>query len=181
MTQDTAQLLAALTRQEQLLQKLLAALDKPRLGLHSDVGTCKIYCNRQHSSLWYTLSHGEATAVNATGLTGYLKELRFEQAERRGKPCHKLLATIAADRVYILEAGHDTHFSKGLLMALASLSPQHLAQPITIQPVAGDDESVLFCRVWTGSELVKAPYSEDTDWRQISKTALAHVRAANQF
>ena len=173
MTQDTPQLLA---RQEELLKKLIAVLDKPKLGLHNDAGTCKIYCNRQHGHLWYTLPNGEPVPVNATAVTGYLKDLKFEQTERRGKPCHKLLATIAADRLYILEAGHDTHFSKGLLIAIASLSPQHLAHPITLQPQPGDDDAVLFCRLWMGSELVKAPYGEDTDWREVAKLALSNVK-----
>jgi hypothetical protein len=180
--QDTAQLIASLTRQEALLKKLLAVLDKPKLGLHNDAGTCKIYCNRQHGHLWYCLdSDRNPQPILESALTGYLKDLRFEQTERRGKPCHKLLATIAADRVYILESGYDTHFSKGLLMALATLSPQHLAHPITIQTQPGDDDSVLFCRVWTGSQLVKSPYGEETDWREVAKRAIATVKAANEM
>ncbi|MEH2421491.1 MAG: hypothetical protein V7K48_11375 [Nostoc sp.] len=59
------------------------------------------------------LINGEAIAVKATALTGYLLSLRFEKCDRRGKEVHKLLTTIEADRLYILESGHDTHFSKG--------------------------------------------------------------------
>ncbi|MFB2770452.1 hypothetical protein ACE1AT_14345 [Pelatocladus sp. BLCC-F211] len=177
MTTDT-ELLQALARQEELLKSLLAALSKPKLGLHNDTGICKIYCNRQHNNcLWYTLTNGEPVPVNATALTGYLKELKFEQTSRRGKPCHKLSTTIAADRLYLLESGHDTHFSKALLSAIASLTHEQLIQPITISPAPGDDESVLFCRVWIGSYYIKAPYTEDTDWKQTAKTAIAAVKA----
>ncbi|KYC34487.1 hypothetical protein WA1_51580 [Scytonema hofmannii PCC 7110] len=182
MTNDTAQLLAALTRQEELLKRLITALDKPKLGLHNDAGSCKIYCNRQHGHLWYSLDGDRnPKPITATALTGYLKELKFEQTERRGKPCHKLLATIAADRVYILESGHDTHFSKGLLVAVALMTPQQLLSPVTIMPAPGDDDSVLFCRVWCGSEYIKVSYDESVNWREIAKAALANVKTANEM
>ena len=178
MNQVSAQILASLTQQQQLLEKILSALSKPQLGLHNDAGICKIYCNRQHSSLWYTLTNGEPIPVTATALTGYLKELRFEQTERRGKLCHKLIATIQADRVFLLESGYDTHFSKGMLAAVALLAPRQLLQPITIQPQPGDDDSVLFCRIWCGTECVKVSYDESVDWREIAKRAIANVKAA---
>ncbi|GAA6615324.1 hypothetical protein [Scytonema sp. NUACC26] len=182
MTNDTNQLLQALSRQEELLKRLLTALDKPKLRLHNDAGSCKIYCNRQHNCLWYSLdADRNPKPITATALTGYLKELRFEQAERRGKPCHKLLATIQADRTYILESGHDTHFSKGLLVAVALLTPQQLIAPITIQPAPGDDDSVLFCRVWCGSEYIKVSYDESANFREIAKAAIANCKAAQEM
>jgi hypothetical protein len=108
--------------------------------------------------------------------------LKFEKVERRGKEVYKLLTTIQADKLYSLESGYDSHFSKGLLMALAALNAQQIQQPITIQPAAGDDDAVLFCRVWAGSEIIKAPYNDDTDWREIAQsvggwTILCRARA----
>ncbi|MCC5633047.1 hypothetical protein LC613_36605 [Nostoc sphaeroides CHAB 2801] len=84
-----------------------------------------------------------------------------------------MLITILADRPYILESGHDTHFAKSVLAAIATLTPQQLYSPITLQPTPGTtDENVLFCRVWVESELVMASYNEQSDWREISKQAL---------
>ena len=40
--QENSELLAALMRQEELLKQLVAAINKPKLGLHSDAGSCKI-------------------------------------------------------------------------------------------------------------------------------------------
>lgn len=185
--QENAELLAALMRQEELLKQLVAAINKPKLGLHSEAGSCKIYCNRHNGSLWYTLNNSEASAITQTALTGYLKELKFEKCERRGKEVYKLLITIQADRPYILESGHDTHFAKSVLAAMpaatrsgnATLTPEQLYSPITLQPQPGTtDENVLFCRIWVGSELVMASYNEQTDWREISKQALAVTKAA---
>ncbi len=51
-----------------------------------------------------------------------IKELRFENTERRKKETCKLLITIQADRTYILESGYDTHFSKCILAAIATLT-----------------------------------------------------------
>lgn len=177
---QTAQLLASLARQESLLQQIITSLNKPKLGLHSDAGICKIYCNRQHGSLWYTLSDGNPTPVTASALTGFIKELRFEKVERRGKEVHKLLTTIEGDKLYILESGHDSHFSKGLLSAIAILTPDQLHQPITISPQAGDDESVLFCRLYVNNEYVKVQYSDATDWRTTAKKAIDNVKALTQ-
>lgn len=173
-------LVALLNRQEKLLTEIRDSLNKPRLGLHNDAGACKIYCNRQHGSLWYTLTDKIANPVQETALTGYLKELKFEETERRGKPTYKLLTTIAAQRLYILESGDDSHFTKCLLSAIASLAPSQLSLPITISPQPGDDDKVLFCRVWIGSEYVKAPYSEDSDFQAIGDKAIALVRNASR-
>ncbi|MCC5670565.1 hypothetical protein LC653_44045 [Nostoc sp. CHAB 5784] len=142
----------------------------------------KIYCNRHNGSLWYTLNNSEASAITQTALTGYLRELKFEKCERRGKEVYKLLITIQADRPYILESGHDTHFAKSVLAAIATLTPQQLYSPITLQPQAGTtDENVLFCRVWVESELVMASYNEQTEWREVSKQALAVTKVANEI
>ncbi|ACC80617.1 hypothetical protein [Nostoc punctiforme] len=158
---------------------MVASINKPKLGLHNEAGSCKIY--RQHGGLWYTLN-GETSDVPQTALTGYLKELRFENIERRKKETCKLLITIQADRTYILESGYDTRFSKSLLTAIATLTPEQLYSPITLQPTPGTtDESVLFCRVWVGSELVMASYNDQTEWREVSKQALAVTKAANEM
>ncbi|SRR5579883_2025272 len=181
MTEVEQQLIASLNRQEQLLQELIASINKPKLGLHSDAGMVFIYCNRSNGSLWYTLdSNRQPRAISQSALTGYLKVLRFEKVKRRGKQCHKLIAVVEADRLYQLESGHDSHFSKGLLSAVASLTPQHLRCPITIEPQPGSDDSVLFCRLWFGSHLVKAPYGEATSWRDVAVKAIANCKAANQ-
>jgi hypothetical protein len=108
--------------------------------------------------------------------------LRFENTERRKKESCKLLITVQADRTYILESGYDTHFSKCILAAIATLTPEQLYSPITLQPHPGTtDESVLFCRVWVNSELVMASYNEQSDWREISKQAIAVTKAANEI
>lgn len=182
MTNDTAQLLAALTRQEELLKRLITALDKPKLGFTNDIGAQFIYCNRSNGCLWYTLdADRKPQPITHRALTGHLRELRFEKVERRGKETHKLLTTILADKTYILESGYDSNFSKCLLSAIATATPEQLIQPITISPQPGDDEAVLFCRVWVGGEYVKVSYGEELDWREIAKAALANVKSANEM
>ncbi|MCC5608433.1 hypothetical protein LC612_16965 [Nostoc sp. CHAB 5834] len=53
------------------------------------------------------------------------------------------------------------------------MTPEQLYSPITLQPQPGTtDENVLFCRVWVESELVMASYSEETNWREVSKQAI---------
>ncbi|NDJ26151.1 hypothetical protein GS682_32185 [Nostoc sp. B(2019)] len=57
--QETSELLAALMRQEELLKQLVASINKPKLGLHNDAGSRKIYCNRHNGFLWYTQSNSQ--------------------------------------------------------------------------------------------------------------------------
>jgi hypothetical protein len=180
--QETAQLIASLTRQEQLLQQLISVLNKPRLGFHDDAGVTRIYCNRSNGCLWYTLANGSTPVeIQQTALTGYLRELKFERVQRRGKEVCKLLLTIEADGVYLLESGYDSHFSKCILSAIASLSPQQLTEPVTIAVSPGDDDNVLFARVYISSEYIKAPYGDNTNFREISKLAINTVKQANQI
>ncbi|MGB3640012.1 MAG: hypothetical protein WBA39_20915 [Rivularia sp. (in: cyanobacteria)] len=179
--QETAQLIASLTRQEQLLQQLISVINKPRLGFHNDVGVTRIYCNRSNGCLWYTLANGSTPiAIQQTALSGYLRELKFERVQRRGKEVCKLLITIEADGVYLLESGYDSHFSKCVLSAIASLDLERLKQPVTIAVAPGEDDNVLFARVYMGSEYVKAQYSDNTNFREISKRAIGNVKQANQ-
>ncbi len=173
--------IALLREQNALLMNILGALTKPKLGLHSDnPGGMKIYCNRQHGSLWYTLQNGEPVPVQATALTGYLRRLSFETCTRRNREVSKLLITIQGDIPYVLECGSDTQFCKGILAAVASLSPNQLSNLLTISPQPGDDDKVLFARVFIGGQLILTKYSEDSDWRDIAKQALANVKGANQ-
>lgn len=164
-------------RQEYLLEQILLALNKPALGFHQDAGSIKIYCNRSNNCLWYKLVSGSPVAIQETSLTGYLKGLCFEKVERRGKEVHKLLTTIEADHEYILESGFDSHFSKCLLSAIAVLDRTQLQQPITIVVSPGDDEAVLFARVYAGKQYIKVSYDSDSDFRAIAKAAITNVRS----
>ena len=170
------QILASLQRQEKLLEKLLAAQAKGRLGFHQDAGTVRIYCNRSNNCLWYKLDNGNPLPIIHNALTGCIADLRFEKVERRGKEVHKLLTAIDADKQYLLESGFDSHFSKCILSAIAILTQIQLQQPITIAVAPGDDEAVLFARIYSGSEYIKVGYDSDTNFREVSKAAIANVR-----
>lgn len=62
----------------------------------------------------------------------------------------------------------------------ATLSPNQLSNLLTISPQPGDDDKVLFARVFIGGQLILTKYSEDSDWRDIALQALANVKTANQ-
>ncbi len=149
------------------------------LGFIQPPTTLRIFANRSNPPhLWYTIQDEEVVGLPTTALRAYLKEIRFEQKERRGKPVVKLEIHMMGDRPYIIESGYDSQFSKGFLAAIATLTHEQLEQPITLSVYGGEDEAVLFCRVYLGSEPVKATYSDKTNWRQIATAALDTVRAA---
>lgn len=179
-TSESAQLLAAIAQQNELLAQILHYLKQPhsiKLGLTEAPASLKIYANRSNGGLWYTVKDGEVQPIGATALTGYLQEIKFEQVERRGKPVTKLQAYFKGDRPYCIESGYDSHFSKGLMAAIASMERDQLQQPITLQPQPGQDESVLFCRVYdVAGEPIKVSYNDETDWRSISVRAIKNIR-----
>jgi hypothetical protein len=140
-----------------------------------------IFCNREKGGLWYSLdSQGQAVNIEHPALTGYIRKLEFTKPVRRGEETDKLNCIIEGDKFYVLESGAAVQFSKGLLNAIASLSPETLKQPITIvpEPSTKNDE-VLFCNIYQGDEQVFAPYDEQTNWRKVSRTAIDAVKTAN--
>lgn len=181
---STAQLLAALTRQNDLLTKILESLNKPELGLlTTSPGTVRVYCNRDRcpGALWYTLNEArEPVALPAKAVRGYIRQIRFEQTERRGKEVWKLYTLLnCGNAAYELESGHDSVFTKGLLMAIATMEPEELKQPISVGLAPGDDESVVLCRVWrSDNSPVFGKWDEETNWKAVSQQAISNVKAA---
>ncbi|MEN9239189.1 MAG: hypothetical protein Q6J68_00365 [Thermostichales cyanobacterium SZTDM-1c_bins_54] len=164
---------------EALLRQLIQLLPPthPPLGFGDPPTPVYVFCNRRNNCLWYTLDdQGEPVPIVHKALTGYIQDLSFPKTERRGKEVWKLHLTVKADRTYILESGYDTQFSKSVLAALATLTPAAMQQPITIQPQPGEDESVLFARLWLGQDPIKSEYNAQTDWKTVAQQALAVVR-----
>jgi hypothetical protein len=140
-----------------------------------------VFCNREKGGLWYSLaSQGQAVNIEHPALTGYIRKLEFTKPVRRGEETDKLNCIIEGNKRYVLESGAAVQFSKGLLNAIASMTPEALKQPITIVPEPSTkNEEVLFCNVYQGDEQVFAPYDEHTNWRQISRNAIDAVNAVN--
>jgi len=175
----TTALTLVLREQTRLLRQILAKLDAPQLGLHDGAGAMRIYANRSNGCLWYTVTDGAVIPISQTALTAYLTDISFPKLERRGRETVKMQAFFQGDRPYVLEAGHDSNFSKGFLSAIAQLTSTQLQHPITIAPQAGSDDSVLFCRVFAQGELIRGLYGEETDWRTVARAAIAAVRGDN--
>lgn len=165
------QILESLRRQEQLLSAMCDFLKKPKLGLHNEVGTVKIYCNRNHNCNWFTWDsiNEIAVPIEQQAITGYLHSIEVIQTEYKNKPLYKLNIHLLADRKYILEAGIETLFSKSVLSAISKLTPQQIKQQtITFQPrQSQQEEKVLFCSVYIGDELVKGEFNNETDFKPI--------------
>ena len=167
-------MLQQLEEQKQINRKLSRLLEPP-MGFCEPPGDVWIYANRSHAPLlWYGIKDGEPFAYPHNAVCGYLKELKFERVERRGKESIKLQAFLSCG--IAIESGHDSHFSKGLMSAIA-LVPTGVLQdvPVTIAPRAGTDENVLFCSVFLGGARLEASYGEETDWRTVAKAAVAAV------
>ncbi len=168
------------------LDKVLAELAELKAQLGLGFGpppvTRRVHCNRQHGGLWY-FWNGEAGAeiISAPALTGYARQLDIKVGEYKGKPTHNLeLLMDCGPQSYILTAGLQSTFSRGLLLALGMLTRKHFHGPITVAPRAGDEEKVLLCSVWAGKSYVKHEWTDDENVvRACFKRAQQNIREAN--
>jgi hypothetical protein len=131
--------------------------------------------------VWYTLdSQSQPVNIEHPALTGYIRKLEFKETVRRNEKSHKLICTIEADHLYVLEGSAKAHFCKGLLSAIAFLSPEQLKHPITLVPQPSTENAeVLFCNVYQDDKQVFAPYDDQTNWKLASRAAIDGVRVAN--
>jgi hypothetical protein len=142
-----------------------------------------IYANRQYSDcLWYFWNgaKNEHEPIAFQALTGMIEKLEIETKAFRGKPDPKVNLAVRAERSYIIQAGFDTIFAKGLLYTLAKLPVEAFRQPITIAVEPGETEQVLFCRIYNPStgNSVYAPYPDDVDWPAVSQRAIDKIQTA---
>jgi hypothetical protein len=168
----------------QLLQEirdlLKAGNAKTALGFGHPPKPRYIYANRQYPDcLWYFWrgDKNEHEPIAHHALTGKIEKLEIETKEFRGKPDPKVNLTIRADRTYIIQAGFDTLFARGLLYSLASNKMQNFDTVWAIAVEPGETEQVLFCRIYdpvTG-ESVYAPYPDDVDWPAVAAKAQAKL------
>lgn len=151
------------------------------LGLGPSPGGLAIFCNRANTHTWYTLdSNSQPQELESPALTGYLVSIEFPPKEYKGEKSHKLRFKIMADRLYTLEAGYRSVFAKGFLSAIAMLTPEQLRQPIIVEATPSDqEEKVLFCSVWLGSEKVYFHWDDQTNWKAIAQRAMANVAGIN--
>jgi hypothetical protein len=166
------------------LQQLTTALTptKQTLGFGpAPKSQVYVFCNRKHGGVWYSLdSQSQPINIEQPALTGYIRKLEFKETVRRGEKSHKLHCYIEADQLYILEGSAVAHFSKGLLSAIAFLTPEQLKQPITIVPQPSTENGeVLFSNLYQDGTQIFAPYDDRTDWKRISRKAIDVVKAAN--
>ncbi|BDM83226.1 hypothetical protein [Acaryochloris marina] len=146
------------------------------LGFGESPSGLAIFCNRANTNTWYTLSQdSQPVELPYPALTGYLTSIEFIKGEYKRKPTCKLRFRMIAHRPCTLEAGSESTFKKGFLSAIASLSPEQLRSPITIEAIPADEETVLFCSVWSGGQKVRTQWDDQTNWREVARRAKDNV------
>ncbi|MGL4283517.1 MAG: hypothetical protein ACRCSI_07830, partial [Eubacterium aggregans] len=172
---------------DELLVQILAELRKqnqPALGFGFAPRPRRIYANRQYADcLWYFWngSTNEHEPINFHALTGYITQVEVEEKEFRGKPDIKLNIHVKADRLYLIQAGIETLFSKGVIYALKEVTDFSQVLSIAVEP--GKTEQVLFGRVYVGNQVIYAPYDEEDTripWRSLAESIQSQIEAGGQ-
>ena len=170
-----------------LLERIAQALEKTAQPAVSE-GFCnygqKVYCNitKGNGDGWYTLREGNARTQKPI-FRGRVVGMRFSTVERRGKDVVKFHLFMRADgETTTFESGQDCFFSKSILAAFASTSPEVLARPIQMATYikalnTGDNTLMVSLRDSTGSKLA-CEWTNEDDWEAITAVAMANVRKA---
>ncbi|MHC5897214.1 hypothetical protein [Nostoc sp.] len=117
---------------------------------------------------WYY--HDPDTKMNtpeyATGVCGYLSELRLTSREFKGKESMKLDIIVSANETYIIRTGIETNYAKSFLLAIALV--EDLSSPLIIGCKAGEQNTV-FCQVYdaTTKSRFKTPWNAQVDCASI--------------
>jgi hypothetical protein len=140
-----------------------------------------LYVSTEHSpSGWHRWDHarGEAVVVAENACTGYLRDVAAVERERRGETKVKLDLTLACGpRVYVVESGIETQFSRSVLAALARLTPRHLRRALCVEVRPGDEDKVVFGDVFDAASGVRInTLSQDRE--AAPEALLARVRDA---
>lgn len=139
-----------------------------------------VFIDSKYGGVWYTLDRNDKPQpIEAFSLNGYIRKIEFKVSGEGPKASSKLLCFVDADKQYILRTGHNTHFAKGLLMALSVLPPERLARPVRINPQVS--KTTILCNLHQDGELIRARYGDDTDWRSVSIQAMENLRSADRI
>ena len=144
----------------------------------------KVYCNvsKGNSDGWYTLC-GETADTQAPIFCGRVAGIAFPTVERRMKEVIKFhLFMRASGEVTTFESGNLCFFSKTILAAFATTSPEVLKQPIQLATYVktlntGDTTLAVVVRDHAGHRL-NCDWTNDSDWHSITEQAVANVNAA---
>lgn len=148
----------------------MTRLPKEDLGLGDPPERFWIYIGQDEQgsgSCWYTLDHTTQAAspprinIMERRLRGYITGLRMRETVWRNQPKWKLEIFIDGDRQYAIRAGLDTTFSRGIIMALASIaSPEELkgALYIVVKPADRNQKSVFGSVYLESGEKVKSEW-----------------------
>jgi hypothetical protein len=170
----------------ELLERIAIALETPAQPPVSEgffgYGQ-KVYCNltKGNGEGWYTLEDGNAFTQKPI-FRGRVVGLRFPTVERRGKAVVKFhLFMRAGGETTTFESGRDCYFSKTVLSALASATPEVLSRSLHLATYVkelrtGDKTLAVSLRDSAGNKLACA-WTNDDDWEAITGLAVENVRA----
>ena len=180
MEENTQEVIFLLREQNELLRKLLAANSNTQLGF-SDFppGFAQwVFVGRNGDSCLYTLgSGGQQAPLSERALTGYITDVTVEEVTRRNKPTTKLNVKVKTQTTtYLVSGGYDTCFAKSLLASLTAITPEALKNPVTLFFAPGDDENVIWCKLYA-PEIVKSPqWDAKTNFKAWTSIAIAKVK-----
>lgn len=180
-TLETLNLVQSLHQEIKTLKQELSVLRSQlgqQLTLGFNNGRNYIIIERDKGFLWHRFEDDQPVPIKEKLLKGYIKRVAFIDKEYP-----KLHVFIQGDREYVLVTGFETHFSRELMAAIASLRPEDLMYPVIIKPDTGSEEGEskskhkpVFCNVIHRGHTVKPGSLRNMDIQQLFQRAEAVLK-----
>lgn len=120
------------------------------LGFGKSPRRRSVYVNRQYDNcLWYFWDGAKSAhePIEASDLFCLIQSVAIKESEFKGKLVEKIEINVQSDEKYRLLAGIDTAFCKSIVSNLLYCDFNFL-EPVSILVKAGDEEGVVFGRVY---------------------------------
>ena len=126
---------------------------------------------------WDTYTNSLKPEFNSM-LTGYIRRIGVRKTEYKNKKSNQLLVEVSAGpTLYRIKAGLESAAGKNLVCAIAVLSKERLARPVSISVRPGDDDKVVLVTLFQKDEMVRGlPWPGDANaLRTAYKRAKQHL------
>ena len=153
---------------------------QPQLGFTNLEKRITIYCQPHGVSPWYMLDDRQnVIPIAARVLTCIIQSI--DTQSNTHKP--KFYINVLGDKPYCLETLCHSIFSKSFLLAIASLTPQQLQEPLTLEPIPYQNQQDLLCRVYhkgamVSNTLITRTWGKHPQWTQVLQRAVENLAMA---
>jgi hypothetical protein len=165
---------------QQLLRQIIQTMEMPLGFVDNEFGQL-IHCDGgvETGGFWYIFDeHFNKKAIPYRAINGLIKGLRYADVREGGRAYHAMELLVCAHKPLVLRDAWNSTFARGIVAVLASMQPEELRKPLTIE-IAPDASGRTFCLVKQHGRLKMPPSSPpEADFKELVHRAVQNVKTA---